>query len=559
MATDQMNEGGKVAGAAALGKAIGLLELIAEARHPMRFADMLAKSEMPKATLHRLLSALIEHGLLRIDDRDRTYRLGLRLLEFAHKAWSEFDLRGAAEPELARLRELTGETAQLAMLDGSDVVVIDQLESGQAIKLATGLGRRMPLHGTALGKAILAFLHPAEQKDILAALGAQESDMQALSSRLRLTRAAGYAVETEEFAPGVAGVAAPILDPRGRAIAAIGLSGPAFRLEPRRLHELGPELIEAARRTTHNAGGSFISISPLPAPNDASNQAIRSALPATAFLGEGPLWSIQERVLYWVDILAPALHRFDPATGHDESFTMPALIGSLTLAKDGRLVVALQTGLHYFDARTGVLELIGHPEVERPDNRFNDGKCDRAGRFWVGTMDTSAQPGAGSLYRVTAPGAVTRMDTGFFVSNGMAWSADDRTMYLVDSGRKVIFQYDYDLALGNISNRRVFAEIPDDFGSPDGIAIDAEGHIWCALWDGWAIRRFDPKGKVSRTVTLPVPRPTSIAFGGPDLSTLYITTARVRLSASVLNQAPLSGSILAFEPGVRGVPEPMFG
>jgi sugar lactone lactonase YvrE/DNA-binding IclR family transcriptional regulator len=553
----------KIAGTAALGKAISLLTLIADARQPLRFADLLETADLPKATLHRLVSALIDHGLLRVDERDRTYRLGLRLLEFAHKAWSEFDLRGAAEPEMLRLREVTGETVQLAILDAANAVIIDQVESSQAVKLVTSIGRRLPLATTALGKAILAFLHPAEQRDIVAAITGDPTCPELLrldlSNRLKLTRAAGYAVEFEDFNEGVSGVASPILDPRGRAIAAIGLSGPSFRLDRRRLHELGPQVIESARRTTHNAGGSFISISPLPAPNIVSTHVVQCPVPATAFLGEGPLWSSRERMLYWVDILAPALYCFDPATGHNETFPMPTLIGSLALTRTGDVLVALQNGLHLFDRRSGSLTLLAHPEIDRPDNRFNDGKTDRAGRFWVGTMDTSPQPGSGSLYRVTADGACARMDTGFFVSNGIAWSPDNRTLYFVDSGRKAIFRYDFDLAAGTVANRQVFAEIPDDSGSPDGITVDAEGHVWCALWDGWAIRRFDPQGRVSNTITLPVPRPTSLAFGGPDLSDLYITTARIRLSSSVLAEAPLSGSVLMVKPGVVGLPEPLFG
>lgn len=561
---DDEGERTKIAGVAALGKAIGMLNVVANAPHPMRFADLLTRTELPKATLHRILSALIDHGLLRIEERDRTYRLGLRLFELAHKVWADFDVRGAAEPELIRLRELTGETIHLGMLDGTHIVHIDQVETAQQIRLSTGVGRRQPLHSTAIGKAILAFLHAAEQKELLARLALEAetpatlTDLAALKPHLDLARATGYAIEVEEHAQGVSGVAAPILDPRGRAIAAIGLSGPSFRLPPEKLHGFGPDLIEAARRATRNAGGFLVSVTPQPNPHADRGAEARCVLPATALLGEGPVWSVRDRALWWVDILAPAIHRFDPAAGTDITYPMPELVGALAVRAKGGLLVALQSGIAAFDPASGALEMLARPEADRPSNRFNDGKCDRRGRFWAGTLDIAPKPGTGSLYRLNPDGSVVRADFGFTIANGMGWSPDDSRFYFSDSGQLAIFQYDFDPERGEIGNRRLFAEVPQGDGMPDGITVDEEGHVWVAHWDGWCVRRYDPRGKVERTVTLPVPRPTSIMFGGPDLKTLYVTSARIRLPAKALADAPQSGSIFAFEPGMAGLPEPAF-
>jgi sugar lactone lactonase YvrE len=198
-------------------------------------------------------------------------------------------------------------------------------------------------------------------------------------------------------------------------------------------------------------------------------------------------------------------------------------------------------------------------ESDRPRNRPNDGRCDRAGRFWVGTMAMDAAAGQGALYRVEPDLRVVRIDGGFGVSNGVAWSPDDRWMYFVDSRVRTIYRYRFDLASGHAEGREVFADLSDQAsGNPAGIAVDVEGCVWSAIWDGWAVMRFAPTGRIDRVVRLPVPRPTNVAFGGRRLATLYITTARSRLSRERLAEAPLSGSIFALPLAVRGQPETPF-
>jgi sugar lactone lactonase YvrE len=199
------------------------------------------------------------------------------------------------------------------------------------------------------------------------------------------------------------------------------------------------------------------------------------------------------------------------------------------------------------------------PEPDKAMNRFNDGKCDRAGRFFAGTMALDAGPGQGTLWRLDPDLRLAAIETGVHVSNGLGWSPDDRTFYFIDTGARTVYAYDYDLATGAATNRRPFVVVPDAQGKPDGLAVDEQGFVWVALWDGWSVARYAPDGRLDRLVSLPVPRPTSLAFGGTDLRTLFITSARVRLSAAQLAEAPLSGSVFALDAGVAGVPVGSFG
>lgn len=563
----------RIAGIAVLGKAVGVLNLIADAPHPLHFVDVLGRCELPKATLYRILSALCEYGLLRLEESDRTYRLGLRVFELAHKVWADFDLRGAAEAELLRLWQSTGETVQLGVANGNHVVLIDQRESTHQLKLTAEMGVHHALSTTAIGKAIVAFMPPAEQAELLANLRLVAAtphsitDAESLAKQLQQVRARGYALEIDENTSGASGVAAPILDPKGRPIGAVSLSGPTLRLGEDRLHEVGAELIAAARRIARNAGGTIASVEPRPNPNptltaltsrQSRREQVRCVLPTSAMLGEGPLWSQSERALYWLDIVAPALHRFDPITGGNETYPMPSLVGAAALNAGGGLILGLQSGIVTFDPSTGAVAPYAHHDLNRPEARYNDGKCDRLGRLWIGTLDTAPKPRSGFLFCLSSHGRMERVEQGFTVPNGIAFSPDDRALYFADSGQRTVFKFDFDLESGTLRNRQPFIEVSENEGTPDGLTVDSDGYLWVAHWDGWCVRRYTPQGQLDRTLYLPVPRPTSVAFGGDDGRTLFITTARLRLPTRALAEAPLSGSLFAVETGVGGLPEPAF-
>lgn len=551
-------------GAAALAKGLYLLDVIGEREKPARFKDLQVQTGLPKGTLARMLQTLVAFRLVRHEPSDNTYRLGNRLFELAHRVWETFDLRGAAAPQLERLATETQETVALTATDNDQVIYIDQRSHGSPFGFRIEVGRRAPLHCTAPGKALLAFSSPHDQRTILARLQLERftpttlTEPEHLLADLALSRARGYSLSQGEHLEGVASVAAPVFDHTGKAIAALGVFGPSARIGMDRLHIIGRDLMEAARLISGNVGAGLVSIQSKAAPVRAAAPNVECVLPWGASLAEGPVWSARDRRLYWVDILAPAVYRFDPETGSNDVSPMPRLVGAIAERRAGGLVALTLDGLEGLDFTNRSLTPLVDPEASMPVNRFNDGKCDSEGRFWAGTMGLDATRNSGALYRIAADLSWQRMDSPFTVANGLDWSPDGSTFYFTDSAAGVIYAYDFDAASGEIGNRRVFTRIDPADGRPDGMTIDADGCLWSALWDGWAVRRFDPSGRVMSDLRLPVPRPTSVAFGGQDYQTLFITSARVRLPARILADAPFSGGIFAANVGVAGRPSTQF-
>ncbi|HVX73794.1 MAG TPA: SMP-30/gluconolactonase/LRE family protein [Devosia sp.] len=556
---------GGIPGVQALTRGIHILDEVASTARGLRFTELLERTGMPKGTLHRMLQALTEEKLLNLDARDQTYRLASRVFQWAHKVWDEFDLRGAAEPELVRLRDLTGETIRLGVLEDDSVLYVDQREVPQPLRLNNGVGSKVDAYASGLGKAILAHLSLERRRALLSGVEFERLTPNTIVNRdelihqLDLTKARGYAISVDEQNVGISSVAAPVLNHRGEPIGAIGIIGPSFRLPVDRLHALGRDVIEAARRISGNIGEFAMSIAVQPRPLGPDRADVHCAIPASAFLGEGPHWSAVDGKLYFVDILAPAVCIGDPVAGTYRSLPLPELIGFVIPRRRGGFVAAMHGEIRGLDLASGDITTIVRPEADRPGNRFNDGKCDRAGRLWAGTLAIDTAPDRGRLWRVDTDGRATEMDRGFHVANGLGWSPDDKTFYFTDTQRQVVYAYDFDLDSGEIANRRPFITVPEGEGKPDGMTVDAQGFLWIAHWDGWCVTRYDPQGKVDRVINLPVPRPTSCVFGGPDMQTLFVTSARIRLSAGQLAEAPLSGSVFSIDTGIKGLPENMFG
>jgi sugar lactone lactonase YvrE len=267
--------------------------------------------------------------------------------------------------------------------------------------------------------------------------------------------------------------------------------------------------------------------------------------PGRATLGEGPLWDPRTNTLYWVDIVAGAVFAHAAGAHPPTRLDVGAQVGCLGLTEDPRVLIAgMRTGWQLLDTRTRGLTFLADPEADRPACRFNDGAVDPAGRFWTGSLEDSEELALGRLYRLDGDGTYTTVDKGFYCSNGMDWSPDGRWMYFVDSRADVIYRYAFDVESGAAVERQVFADTSPLAGIPDGLRVDAAGDVWCAFWDGAQLVRFTPDGAVAQKVQVPVPRPTSLAFGGPDLRTMFITTASIGLTEEQLAAWPRSGSVL---------------
>jgi sugar lactone lactonase YvrE len=278
-----------------------------------------------------------------------------------------------------------------------------------------------------------------------------------------------------------------------------------------------------------------------------------------AELGEGPMWSPGEGAFYWIDVTQRRFYRQTAERGEAEVWQFEKMPGSYGFRRGGGFIFAFRNALALGDGPTGPFTPIGTPMIDFKVERFNDGKVDRRGRFWVGSFDPTFRDGGGSLYRVDTDLKVTRMDQGVSMSNGIGWSPDNRTMYFADSRPGSIWCYDFDLESGEIGDRRTFLDYAGRPGRPDGLTVDAEGFIWVAEVTAQRIARYDPKARLERAIEVPVSRPTSVMFGGADMRTLLITSMRLGMSAEEQAKEPLAGANFVFQADVQGVVEPMFG
>ncbi|MEK9970004.1 MAG: SMP-30/gluconolactonase/LRE family protein [Ferrovibrio sp.] len=273
-------------------------------------------------------------------------------------------------------------------------------------------------------------------------------------------------------------------------------------------------------------------------------------------LAESPVWSIAEQKLWFVDINAPALHRLDPVTLALERWPMPAAIGSLALVADGKVVVARRDGIWRFDPASRNETLLASSPLQ--DARFNDGRCDRQGRFWVGGMTDDREPET-ALYRLDGDHLLRQGLVGAIgTSNGLAFSPDGATMYHADTPTHCVYAYDYDVRTGSISNRRLFLDLRESGERPDGAAVDSAGNYWVALYGAAKVAQFSPAGTRLREVRVPVKAPTMPCFGGADMKTLFITTARQKHTTDELAKMPLAGGIFSVRVDIPGLPETVF-
>jgi xylono-1,5-lactonase len=288
-----------------------------------------------------------------------------------------------------------------------------------------------------------------------------------------------------------------------------------------------------------------------------ADSTVRCVADVHAVLGEGPVWVAREAALYWLDIRGRKIFRLGD-NGELSQWPTPFRVGSIAPRASGGFIAGTDQGIAEIDLSSGRMNLLFNPDEDLPSNRFNDGKVDRSGRFWAGTMDDSEREASGSLYRFDADLSCATVDRGYKVTNGPAFSPDGARMYHNDSARQVTYLFDLDEA-GVATNRRTFLQFAEGDGYPDGMTVDAEGCLWIAFWDGWAVRRFSPEGELLRAIEMPVARPTSCAFGGPNLDRLYVSSASIGLDETALAMQPNAGGLLMVTPGVQGIADIPFG
>jgi sugar lactone lactonase YvrE len=288
---------------------------------------------------------------------------------------------------------------------------------------------------------------------------------------------------------------------------------------------------------------------------------VKRVLDIKAKLGECPVWSVEEQMLYWVDIEGQTVNRFDPASGHNQSWDVPGRPGCLALREDGSAIVAAQHGIYVIDFDTGVLTKIVEPPFDGETMRFNDGQVDRQGRLWVGSMIIdfrNMQPDKAVMYCLDGTTLSPKIAP-ITVANGTAFSPDGRVMYRAESERHEILAYDLDPETAQLSNERVFARMPEEIGMPDGATVDSEGAYWTAAPNPYkagvngSIVRFTPDGIIDLRIETPIAAPTMVAFGGPSMSTLYVTSVADEL-IGLPNPSPLSGNLFAIETTFTGIP-----
>jgi L-arabinonolactonase len=267
-------------------------------------------------------------------------------------------------------------------------------------------------------------------------------------------------------------------------------------------------------------------------------------------LGEGPIWHAGEAALYWVDIHRLAIYCYVPSTGQIQHVSLPLVVSFLLFGEDDTALVGTPDGLALWERETNTLRLLADNSAYQPTGRFNDAAVDLQGRIWAGTM---SQTPTNHLYRVDHDGVVTMQQDGLGIANGLGWTADSRTMYHVDSAQNTIYRYVFDPETGTINQRVPFFVSPASFGTPDGLTMDAEDHLWCAFWDGWKVARITPTGEVVTVIDMPVQRPTSCAFGGAAGDDLYITSAIDDLNN--ISDQPQAGDLFRVKVPVKGQPQ----
>lgn len=545
----------EVRGTRLVGKALNLLDLIAAAPGEHRAQTLADELGLPRSTVYRIINTLQQRGLVRIDAGGQGYFPGFKFLEYAQAVWPIPDLPMLAMTELRWLHELSGETVYFAAPGGANMIIIQKIISLYPISTGAPLGSLRPLYCSGMGKAHLAALAPDEREDLIGRMSFERvtdrtiTDPAQLRSQLDVFRLRGYAIDDEEFMEGIRCVSAAVPDESGVPLGAFTVSGPCYRMTLERAHQLGPEVATAARRlgeVVKRHGGTR----PRARPDTAQ---VPLAYNGRSFLGKSPSWDAATNSLLWLDALAPAImrSRVEEAAARPRSevmaqFTSPAL--ALSPIGEGRWFVATEKGAMTVDRDARLTELSQALSLELlagitcachgPD-----------GHIWLGVGETSRPQSRPGLYRLIDGAPVLEMELPATPTDVLI-DAPGRHLYVAlrEAGDIIRFPIRPGNRLGSLG---LVARVDPLHGRPMALTLEEPDHLWVALWDGWSLARLQRDGSDMRLLSLPVPRPTGLTFGGRGGDLLYVTSGRIGLTPQQIAEAPASGSVFALDGRLR--------
>ncbi|UWR13444.1 SMP-30/gluconolactonase/LRE family protein [Sulfitobacter mediterraneus] len=523
-----------VPGAQALVRGLDVLMAIGAAPAPLRFGELQDAVKIPKGSLHRLLAALQSRGLVRFEEHGRRYALGSRVFDLARRTMDQSSLIRAAKPELSRLARHLRRACCLYVLEGEEVFVLDFEDPDAAQTRVVRVWPRLPAHGSSPGFAI-------------AANSPADADKEAPNSgAISQARALGYAISQDNCTA----VAAAILDSGGYPVGAICCHVDSQNEGAELLHEAGRLVREAAARASGNVSIAD-HVTEVAAQPKTTDPAVTVLDTGRDFMGENPVWCQETNKVWWLDVLAPALRSRNLVSGETRHVILDDLTGGLALTQSGKLLLAGRQGIHLFDVDSETSTLLFDPEKHKPENRFNSASVDSAGNLWVGTMRVDGQSGSGSLYKIGPDLSVQTMLGDVTLPKNADWSMTGDEVYLSQGGDARLDAYSFTKD-GTLGDPRLIVQGNADIGRPNGIAVDDEGCIWVAMMGGWSVNRYAPDGELLRKIALPVPMPTALSFGGPNLDKLFVTSTYLRMPAGYSSLSPQAGNLIVIDTGVTG-------
>jgi IclR family acetate operon transcriptional repressor len=545
----------EVRGTRLVGKALNLLDLIAASPGEHRAQSLADELGLPRSTVYRIINTLQQRGLVRLDAGGQGYFPGFRFLEYAQAVWPIPDLPMLAMTEIRWLHELSGETVYFAAPGGAHMIIIQKIVSLYPISTGAPLGSLRPLYCSGMGKAHLAALAPAECEALIDRMSFERvtdrtiTDAAQLRSQLDVFRLRGYAIDDEEFMEGVRCVSAAVPGEGDVPLGAFTVSGPCYRMTLERAHQLGPEVSTAARRlgeAVKRHGSTRLRARP-----DGGQVPLASS--GRSFLGKSPSWDAATDSLLWLDALAPAImrSRVDELAAPSRSevmaqFTTPAM--ALTSIGEGRWFVATEKGAMTVDRNARFTSL--SPALSSGLLAGITCACHGPdGQIRLGVGETSASHVRPGLYRLAGGKPMLEVELPAAPTDILV-DAAGRYLYaaLRDAGEITRFPIGPG---GRLGSQQTVARVDAIHGRPMALALEEPGHLWVALWDGWSLARLQRDGSDMRLLSLPVPRPTGLTFGGPDGDQLYVTSGRIGLTPQQIAEAPASGSVFALDRRLR--------